>query len=89
MAKERLRKKQPFVYNATNLSKDIRQKQIDLFEKYGASVKIIFLETPWEEEMARNQSREAEVPQQAIQRMLQKLEMPERSESEAVVWDIT
>jgi len=89
MAKERLRKKQPFVYNATNLSKDIRQKQIDLFEKYGASVKIIFLETPWEEEMARNQSREAEVPQHAIDRMLGKLEMPERSESEAVVWDIT
>ena len=89
MARERLRKKQPFVYNATNLSRDIRQKQIDLFEKYGASVKIIFLETPWEEEMARNQSREAEVPQHAIDRMLGKLEMPERSESEAVVWDIT
>lgn len=88
-AKEYLRKKQPFVWNATSITAQLRSKQISLFEQYGASVKTVFLETDWEEELIRNANREAEVPKEVIEKMLSKLELPERFESEKVVWEIT
>ena len=88
-AKEYLRKKQPFVWNATSITAQLRSKQISLFEQYGASVKTAFLETDWEEELIRNANREAKVPKEVIEKMLSKLELPERFESEKVVWEIT
>ena len=88
-AKERLRQKKAFLFNATNLSADLRKKQIDLFEKYGAKVRLIFIETAWAEEMARNESRAAEVPRAVIEKMLTKLEIPEANECEIVVWETT
>ncbi|MBE6665178.1 MAG: HD domain-containing protein [Ruminococcaceae bacterium] len=87
-AKELLRKKQPFIWNATNITSKMRGALISLFEDYGASVKTVFLETEWEEQLRRNAEREARVPVSAIERMLGKLELPERFESERVVWEI-
>ncbi len=88
LAKEYLRKKQPFVWNATNITFQIRDMQISLFENYGASVKTVYLETMWREQLRRNSERAGEkvVPLGAIERMLSKLEMPERFECEAVLW---
>ena len=71
-----------------NQLNDLKNK-IDLFEKYGAKVKLIFMETSWEEEMARNESRVAEVPSFVIEKMLTKLEIPEAHECECVVWVTT
>ena len=87
-AKEYLRKKQSFVWNATNITSQIRQKQISLFERYNASVRTVFLETEWEEGLRRNSGREAVVPEVEIGKMLSKLEIPERFESESVEWKI-
>lgn len=88
-AKEYLRKKQPFVWNATSLSNQIRTKQISLFETYNASVKTIFLETEWNEQLSRNKNREAVVPQPVVEKMLSRLETPESYECETVEWLIT
>ena len=77
-AREYLRKKQPFVWNATNITAQTRNMQISLFEGYGASVETVFLETAWNEQMLRNQSREAEVSVMVIEKMLSKLTLPER-----------
>lgn len=88
-AKEYLRKKQPFVWNATNITAQNRSKQISLFERYNAGVKTIFLETEWNEQITRNAMREDVVPQIQIDKMLSKLEIPERYESEKVEWIIT
>lgn len=85
-AKELLRDHQPFVWNATNTTSMIRRKQIQLFEQYHASVKIVFLETDWETEQTRNSSRENEVPQTAIEKMLKDLELPELREAQRVEW---
>ena len=86
MAREYLRKKQPFVWNATSTVRDLRSKAVSLFEQYGASVKIVFLETEWECELERNRSRERTVPEEKIIKMLSTLDIPERYESERVVW---
>jgi predicted kinase len=85
-AREYLRKKQPFVWNATNITAQTRSMQISLFEAYGASVEVVFLETEWETQMNRNRSRNAIVPTSVIENMLSKLTLPERYESESVLW---
>ena len=82
--REYLRAHQPFVYNATNLTFSIRAGLVKLFESYGASVRMVYLETPWEEQLRRNRSREAAVPESAIGRMLDKLSPPEGYEARRV-----
>lgn len=85
-AREYLRKKQPFVWNATNITDQMRSAQISLFEDYGASVRTVFLETEWNEQLRRNGERKARVPEKAIERMLSKTTLPERFESAKVEW---
>lgn len=86
LAKEYLRKKIPFVWNATDLTPMIRGKQVNLFTSYGASVRIVYLETEWEEELKRNREREAEVPEDVIGNMLGYMVLPERTEAHRVEW---
>ena len=52
-------------------------------------MRIIYLETSFEEELLRNKGREAQVPESAIERMFDKLEMPEVWEAQTVVWEIS
>lgn len=87
-AKEYLRKKIPFVWNATDLTPLIRGKQVSLFENYHASVRIVYLETDWETRRQRNEGRaECEiVPETAVCQMLRNLILPERFEAHRVEW---
>lgn len=85
-ARELLRKKQPFVWNATNLSPMVRSKQIKLFTQYHASTRIIYLETDWEEQLRRNAGRPDAVPEQAICHMMEELVLPEAKEAHWVEW---
>lgn len=85
-AKVLLRGKQPFVWNATNLSAGIRQKQLRLFEQYKASVRIVYLETEERIRRERNASREAVVPEAAVENMLKKTEPPLPVEAQRVEW---
>ncbi|MBQ8146094.1 MAG: AAA family ATPase [Clostridia bacterium] len=87
-AKEYLRKKQPFVWNATNITSQTREMQISLFEDYGAAVKTVFLETEWNEQLSRNGNRNETVPKPVIEGLLSKLTPPERFECENVIWEI-
>ena len=85
-AKIYLRKHQPFVWNATNLTVDIRRQLIDLFESYGASVRVVYLETDLETQLRRNAGREDRVPETIIDSMLSKLAVPEIHEARCVQW---
>lgn len=85
-ARELLRRKQPFIWNATNLSPMVRVKQIKLFTQYHASTRIIYLETDWAEQLRRNTSRPDAVPQQAICHMMEELVLPEAKEAQQVQW---
>lgn len=87
-AKELLRKKQPFVWNATNLTTQIRSKQVDLFTAYGAATRIVYLETGWEQQLSRNAGRKDAVPQAALCHMTEKLVVPQRWEAPAVEWHV-
>jgi len=85
-AKQYLRENRSFVWNATSITPDIRSQLIDLFVRYHAYVKIVFLETEWEENLRRNVNRADCVPESVIERMLTKLIPPERFEAHKVEW---
>ena len=81
-----LRAKRPFVFNATNLSPANRGRWIDLFHRYGAAVRVEYLETGWEERRRRNLSRRDSVPESAVAHMLRSFEPPLLTEAEDVRW---
>lgn len=80
-AKEYLRKKQTFVWNATNLNRDNRNKLYDLFTSYGAGVHVMYLETPYKELLSRNEIRDRKVPVNVINHMIDGLDMIEPFEA--------
>ena len=84
-ARALLRQRQRFVWNATSLTA-LRAQQVGLFEDYGARVRIVFLETVWDENLRRNASRRDAVPEDVIDGMLGRLEPPERWEAQTVEW---
>lgn len=86
LAKSYLRKQQPFVWNATNLTADLRGKLIQLFVNYKAKVRIVYLETDWETQMSRNASRKEEVPLTVMEHMIKNMVPPEANEAHVVDW---
>ncbi len=75
-AREFLRRKEPFIWNATNIVRETRQKLVSLFAGYGARVQILYLEVPYRELLARNQKRERYIPGNVLEEMIRKLEIP-------------
>ena len=53
---------------------------------YHAKVKIIFLETSWEENILRNKNRQKQINSKIIEKMLSSLNIPENYESHNVEW---
>jgi predicted kinase len=85
-ARQMLRERRSFAWNATNVSRQLRSGLIALFAGYGARVRIAYLEVPdpvlWEQ----NRRRTAVVPQAVIERMLDRWEVPDRTEAHQVDW---
>lgn len=71
-----LRRKEPFIWNATNIIRDTRQKLVSLFAGYGARVHILYLEAPYRELCARNRKRARYIPEDVLEDMIRKLEIP-------------
>lgn len=80
-AKAYLRQAQPFVWNATNITKDMRQQLIALFANYTARIRIVYMECSPKELDRRNRSRTHPVPAPVIARMIEKLEVPSLTEA--------
>ena len=83
-AKVYLRKHQSFVYNATNLTPEYRGAWLSLAFNYGARVRIINMDVPFQEILRRNKEREANVPESDILRMMEKWEPPDQAEAHEV-----
>ena len=79
-AKDYLRLKEPFVWDATNIVSDTRKKLCDLFPSYGARVKFIYIEVPYNELISRNRIRARSVPIKVINNMIHKFDMLESFE---------
>lgn len=81
-AKQYLRQKQGFIWNATNVLRLVRVPLVDLFASYGARVRIVVCHAPIAQVLARNTKRElnAQVPAPVIWEMLSKWEPPSLAE---------
>lgn len=83
-AKTFLRKGQPFAWNATNITRQMRSQWIDLFVSYKARVKLFYVEVPYHDWIRQNNNREHPVPAGVVQRLLRKLEVPTPDEAHTV-----
>lgn len=75
-ARELMRKKASLIWNATSLIADHRKSLCSLFSAYGARVRLIYLEVPYEELLDRNKKRERTIPPDVLERMIDRMEMP-------------
>jgi predicted kinase len=85
-ARDFLRQGTGFVWNATNLTRDYRSPLIDLFTRYNARVRIVYVEAPSRSLFLRNEQRERVVPRQAIEQMMDRWEIADPSEAPVVEW---
>jgi predicted kinase len=85
-ARELMRKKEAFIWNASNVTRMMRQQLIDLFVSYGARVRIVYLDAPFDALLKRNKNRYDSVPEQVIYKLLGKLEVPDVTEAHTVEW---
>ena len=83
-ARSHLRKGQDFIWNATNITKQMRTQLIDLFVSYGAKVKIVYIEKPYDIWRKQNRDREYPLPESVLDKMLRKLEIPQVTEAHEV-----
>lgn len=87
-AKEYMRARTSFVFNATNITSDMRSKWISLFTDYGARVKIYYIEVPYKVLLSQNHNREHKVPEKAITNMIGKLEIPVPKEAHEIYYEV-
>lgn len=88
-AKELMRTRESFVFNATNITSDMRNKWISLFIDYGARVKIIYLEVPYQQLIVQNRNRQYKVPEKIIENMIGKLEVPMPGEAHEIQFEVS
>ncbi|MDU1891792.1 MAG: AAA family ATPase [Dysgonomonas sp.] len=87
-ARQYLRKGQDFIWNATNITQLMRQQLVDLFTTYDAKVKIVYVEKPYSVWRSQNKNREFPLPENVLDKMLSKLEIPQLYEAHEVEYMI-
>ncbi len=83
-----LRKKESFVWNATNTTSQMRMQLIDLFLTYKAKISIVYIEVPYQCLHDQNKNREGVVPVPVLNKLIRKLEIPALWEAHKVVYQI-
>jgi predicted kinase len=86
MARQFLERGQSFVWNATNLSRHVRSDCVRFFQEYGAKVRIIYVEVPAEQLFAQNRTRKRKLPENVLERLLDRWEVPDVTEAHDVEW---
>lgn len=81
-----LRAGEDVVFNATNLTRDMRAKWLGLFHAYGAFSEAVWLEPSPAEQRRRNRDRAASVPEAVLDALEAKIEPPSLLEAHAVRW---
>ncbi len=79
-----LRAREDFAFNATNITRQMHQRWIELFADYDARIEIIYIEPPLETVLSRNRRRANPVPEAVILKLLEQLEPPTITECHAL-----
>ena len=84
MAKEYLLAGTDFVWNSTNLSRNVRSEGVRLFHSHGARVQVVYTEASSPALFARNRDRNKRVSEKVVERLLDRWEVPDRTECHTV-----
>lgn len=87
-AREFLRAKRDFAWDATNLNRLHRDQVVQFLLDYDARVRIVYVEVPLATLKVQNREREKSVPWGVITKMMAKWDMPTRSEAHEVVYSV-
>ena len=87
-AKDFLRNKESFVFNATHIVKDLRDKTLDLLYNYNAQVNIVYLEESKQTIFERNNKRDTSLSNDNISKMLNRWDIPKAIESHSISYNI-
>jgi predicted kinase len=80
-ARQYLRHGESMVWNATNLSRELRTRRLSFADDYGARVRLIYVEVPAAVQRSQNKNRPARVPDNAMERIFRQWEMPDLTEA--------
>ena len=83
-ARQYLRSAIPFVWNATNITLQMREQLVNTFAVYKPFIRLVYLEVPYAVLISQNKCREGSLPQAAIDRMIERLEVPKLWEAHEV-----
>lgn len=86
LARTYLRAQQRFVWNATNISRQLREQSVGLVTRYGARVQLVALEARPATIRKRNASRPSPVPDAVLDRLIARWETPDPTEAHEVNW---
>lgn len=81
-----LRKKEPFIINATHINEDLRGKNLALLKSYNATIRIIHLEADYNTLKKRNEERNDNIPEKVIMSMARKWSPPTSLECHELMW---
>jgi predicted kinase len=87
-ARWHLRRGERFVWNGTNVSRQLRGQALDLLLGYGARVKVVYVEVSAKALFEQNRRRATPVPERVMQRLLDRWEVPDRTEAHEVEWRV-
>lgn len=85
-ARGHLRAGRSFVWNATNISRQQRDRCANLAARYRARVDIVAVEASADVVYARNRARADPVPARVIDRLVRRWETPDLTEGHTVQW---
>lgn len=87
-ARARLRRGEPFAWNATSLSREMRSRIVSLAADYRARLRIVYVEAPAPALFAQNRARARSVPEAVIERLLGRWEVPDLTEAHEVRYEV-
>jgi putative nucleotidyltransferase with HDIG domain len=83
-----LRAGQDFIWNATNITAQMRAPLLSLFRDYGARTRIAYVEVDPCENNRQNRGRQDAIPQDILNRLARKLEPPREVEAHEIIWSV-
>lgn len=86
-AKEFLRKKEDFVWNATNTVKQTREGLIDLFDTYNAHISIYYIGgIDINKIIQQNRNRVSSIPEDVVRKLYRSLDIPNETEAHKIIY---
>lgn len=88
-ARELLRRGQSLIWNATNLSRELRTKRLRFADDYTAIVHVVYVESAAATQRRQNVNRTGRVPDNAMERLFRQWEIPDTTEAHTLKYQVS